>query len=268
MDPTLPPAELLRGARARLAAAGVGDAGREARWLAEAAWDGGAGAPARFESLVARRAAGEPLAYVTGTAGFRRLLLRVDRRVLIPRPETEGLVERVLALVPRGRVADVATGSGCIALALADEGNYEEVVATDASEAALAVARGNAARLRLSVTFLAGDLLAPLAGRRFEAVVSNPPYLTGAELAALDPSVRDWEPAPALGSGPDGMEHTRRLLAGAREVLAPGGLLALEVDARRAGLAAGHASALGWTGVTVQDDLFGRARYVLARAGA
>lgn len=268
MAPMLPRAEQLREARRRLAAAGVEEAAREARWLVEAAWTGGEGGAARLEALVARRAAGEPLAYVTGIAGFRRLLLQVDSRVLIPRPETEGLVERVLTLVPRGRVADVATGSGCVALALADEGNYDEVVASDASEAALDVARGNAERLGLQVTFLAGDLLAPLAGRRFEAVVSNPPYLTGEELAALDPSVREWEPAPALAAGRDGMEHTRHLLAGAREVLVPGGLLALEVDARRADLSAAHASALGWTGVTVQDDLFGRARYLLARAGA
>jgi release factor glutamine methyltransferase len=256
---------VLRGARTRLAAAGVGDAGREARWLAEAAGrDGGAG----FDALVARRAAGEPLAYVTGEAGFRRLLLRVDRRVLIPRPETEGLVERVLREAPAGRVVDVGTGSGCIALALADEGRYAEVVATDRSRDALAVASANAARLGLPLSFLAGDLLEPLAGRRFDAVVSNPPYLSAVECAALDPAVRDWEPAGALASGPEGMDHVRRLLAGAGAVLAPGGLLALEVDERRADLTAAEATRQGWTGVIVQDDLFGRPRYVLARAGA
>lgn len=246
----------------------MADPAREARWLAEAAGLPGPDAEARFEALVARRLAGEPLAYVTGIAGFRRLLLRVDRRVLIPRPETEGLVELVLREAPTGRVADVATGSGCIALALADEGPYSEVVATDASAAALEVARANATRLGLPVSFLAGDLLAPLAGRRFDAVVSNPPYLSGAEHAALDPSVRDWEPAGALESGPEGMDHTRRLLGGARAVLAPGGLLALEVDERRAALTAAEAERLGWERVTMTDDLFGRARYVLARAGA
>lgn len=244
------------------------DAAREVRWIAEAAGEPAPGWEARFEALLARRAAGEPLAYVTGVAGFRRLLLQVDRRVLIPRPETEGLVELVLAEAPSGRVADVATGSGCIALALADEGRYGEVVATDLSDDALAVARANAARLGLPVAFLAGDLLAPLAGRRFDAVVSNPPYLSGEEYAALEPSVRDWEPAAALESGPQGMDHTRRLLAGARRVLVPGGLLALEVDERRAGLTAAEAARLGWQRVTVKDDLFGRARYVLARAGA
>jgi release factor glutamine methyltransferase len=246
----------------------VSGAAREARWIAEAAGLPGPKAEARFEALVARRLAGEPLAYVTGIAGFRRLLLHVDRRVLIPRPETEGLVELVLREVPAGRVADVATGSGCVALALADEGAYTELVATDASADALEVARANAARLGLPVTFLAGDLLAPLAGGRFDAVVSNPPYLSGAEYAALDPSVRDWEPARALQSGPEGMDHTRRLLAGARAVLVPGGLLALEVDERRAGLAGAEAERLGWDRVTVKDDLFGRARYVLARSGA
>lgn len=246
----------------------MADAAREARWIAEAAGYPGTGAEARFEALVARRLAGEPLAYVTGIAGFRRLVLQVDRRVLIPRPETEGLVERVLREVPGGRVADVATGSGCVALALADEGAYAEVVATDASAEALEVARANAARLGLPVTFREGDLLAPLAGERFDAVVSNPPYLSGAEYAALDPAVRGWEPVRALESGPEGMDHTRRLLAGARAVLVPGGLLALEVDERRAGLAGVEAGRLGWEDVTVQDDLFGRARYVLARAGA
>jgi len=246
----------------------VSDAAREARWIAEAAGLPGPESEVRFEELVARRLAGEPLAYVTGVAGFRRLLLQVDRRVLIPRPETEGLVELVLREAPAGRVADVATGSGCVALALADEGAYAEVVATDASAGALEVARANAARLGLPVTFLEGDLLAPLAGRRFEAVVSNPPYLSGVEYAALDPSVRDWEPAGALESGPDGMGHTRRLLSGAQAVLVPGGLLALEVDERRAGLAAAEAERLGWERVTVKDDLFGRARYVLARSGA
>lgn len=246
----------------------MADAAREARWIAEAAGLPGTDAAARFEALVARRLAGEPLAYVTGIAGFRRLLLQVDRRVLIPRPETEGLVERVLREAPAGRVADVATGSGCIALALAEEGAYAEVVATDASAEALEVARANAARLGLPVTFREGDLLAPLAGERFDAVVSNPPYLSGAEYAALDRAVRGWEPARALESGPEGMDHTRRLLGGAQAVLVPGGLLALEVDERRAALVAAEAGRLGWRNVTVQDDLFGRARYVLARAGA
>lgn len=258
-------AEELRVARARLAAAGVAEAGREARWLAEAAAEPGA---EPFDRLVARRSGGEPLAYVTGVAGFRRLLLHVDRRVLIPRPETEGLVELVLREAPGGRVADVGTGSGCVALALADEGSYAEVTATDASPGALAVARENALRLGLRVTFLEGDLLAPLAGRLFDAVVSNPPYLSDREYAGLDPSVRDWEPAGALASGPEGMDHLRRLLAGAGALLAPDGLLALEVDARRAVRTAGAAAAAGWRQVTVHDDPFGRARYVLARAGA
>ncbi|HJS47238.1 MAG TPA: peptide chain release factor N(5)-glutamine methyltransferase [Gemmatimonadales bacterium] len=255
----------MRAARARLAAAGVADAVREARWLAEAAAEPRA---EPFERLVARRCEGEPLAYVTGVAGFRRLLLHVDRRVLIPRPETEGLVELVLGEVPEGRVADVGTGSGCVALALADEGRYAEVTATDASPGALAVARDNAFRLGLRVAFLEGDLLAPLTGRRFDAVVSNPPYLSDREYAGLDPSVRDWEPADALASGPEGMDHTRRLLAGAGALLVPDGMLALEVDERRAAGTAAQAEAAGWRQVTMHDDPFGRARYVLARAGA
>ena len=271
-------AEAVRGARARLVEAGIAYASREARWIAEAAW--GAVPPGtadhalvpeeaeRFESLVDRRLAGEPLAYVTGVAGFRRLLLQVDRRVLIPRPETEGLVELVLHLVPGGRVADVGTGSGCIAIALAREGRYTSVTGVDASGDALEVARANARAAGTNIDWLQGDLCAPLRGRRFDAVVSNPPYLTEPEYAALEPGVREWEPEGALVSGADGMVHTRRLLDEARAVMAPGGLVALEVDSRRAGHVAHEAEKLGWTDVRTHDDLFGRARYLLARLGA
>lgn len=270
--------EALRGARARLVEAGIAYASREARWMAEAAWGPETPAAAdralvpdeveRFAALVDRRLAGEPLAYVTGVAGFRHLLLQVDRRVLIPRPETEGLVELVLHHALGGSVVDVGTGSGCIAIALAREGKYTSVTGVDASGDALEVARANARAAGARVEWLEGDLCAPLRGRRFDAVVSNPPYLTGPEYAALEPSVRDWEPEGALVSGPDGTTHTWRLLDEARAVTAPGGLLALEVDSRRAGLVAREAERLGWTDVHTYDDLFGRTRYLLARLGA
>ncbi len=222
-------------------------------------------AAARYEAAVARRAGGEPLAYVTGLAGFRRLTLRADRRALIPRPETEGLVDLLLARVARGRVVDVGTGTGCIALALADEGDYDAVLAVDRSAEALALAAENRVRTGLPVVLIRGDLVSALGPASCDAVVSNPPYLTVAEHAALEPGVLDFEPAEALQSGADGLEATRRVVAEAGRVLRPGGWLALEVDCSRAGAVARLASAAGLESVEILDDLFGRARYMLAR---
>jgi release factor glutamine methyltransferase len=219
----------------------------------------------RFRQAVARRAAGEPLAYVSGWTGFRHLTLRCDARALIPRPETEGLVELVLARVPAGRVADVGTGTGCIALSLAAEGRYDQVVATDRSSSAVALAAENAGRVAARVSLVRGDLCTPLRQGSFDALVANPPYLTEREYAALAPSVRSWEPAAALVSGPDGLHATARLLDEGRAVLRPGGWLALEVDCSRAGDVARRARALGWSDVAVHADLFGRERYLLAR---
>lgn len=220
-----------------------------------------------FLALVGRRAAGEPLAYVTGWTGFRRLVLATDRRALIPRPETEGLVEAALALVRGGVAADIGTGTGAIALALADEGQFETVIAIDVSPDALVLARSNGARLGLAVEWLEGDLLAPLGSRRVDLLISNPPYLTEDEYALLDASVRGHEPKLALPSGVDGLTASRRLLAEGRAVVAEGGWIALELDCRRAGATAALAEGLGWREITVKDDLFGRARYLLARRG-
>lgn len=222
---------------------------------------------ARVGAAAGRRAGGEPLAYVSGWAGFRNLEVAVDSRVLIPRPETEGLVELVLDAEPEGRVLDVGTGCGCIALSLAQEGRYQEVVAVDRSSDALAVAAANATRLGLRVTWVQGDLLEPVLGQEFRAVVSNPPYLTRAEHAALDPSVRDWEPKQALESGEDGLDAIRGLLARAPMVLAAGGLLALELDSSRAAIVAALADRAGWGEIAVTQDLFGRDRYLTARRG-
>lgn len=219
----------------------------------------------RFEQAVTRRVAGEPLAYVVGNTGFRHLELATDRRALIPRPETEGLVELVLARQPTGRVADIGTGAGCIAVALATEGRYSEVHAVDLSPEALQLARSNAAAAGAVVRFHEGDLLAPLAGLGLDAVVSNPPYLTDGEYVDLDPSVRDWEPRGALVSGSDGMEHTRRLLEDGRGVVRAGGWIFLEVDCNRAEDGAALARRLGWGAVEVHRDLFGRDRYLVAR---
>ena len=218
-----------------------------------------------FLDAVRRRAAGEPLAHVTGRAGFRHLTLASDRRALIPRPETEGLVELILACAPAGRVADVGTGSGCIALSLAAEGSYEQVIGLDISADALDLARENRARTGTRMALVRGDLCAPLAAGSLDALVSNPPYLTAAEYTALDESVRNWEPALALSGGADGMAVISRLLEAGRTVLRPGGWLALEIDCARAAPCARRAGALGWSDVAIHADLFGRERYLLAR---
>jgi release factor glutamine methyltransferase len=272
--------ELLSELAAALGAAGLPESRREALRL----WRELSGVPAP-DALVrpddpvdtelaaalrrasARRAAGEPLAHVAGRAGFRRLVLRSDRRALIPRPETEGLVDLLLARVRGGTVADVGTGTGALALALASEGRFTAVVATDLSAAALALAQENIAETGLPVGLVRCDLCAALRPGAFDALVSNPPYLSLAEYAALDSGVRDWEPEGALVGGLGGVEITVRLLEDARRVLRPEGWLVVELDCTRAEACARRASALGWDEVTVQADLFGRDRYLLARRG-
>jgi release factor glutamine methyltransferase len=218
-----------------------------------------------FHDRIGRRCSGEPLAHVTGISGFRHLLLRSDSRALIPRPETETLVDLLLSRVRTGLLADIGTGSGCLALSLAQEGDFSLVVGVDRSRDSLALARLNQSIVGYPVTLVRGDLCSPLSAEAFDALVSNPPYLTAAEYAGLDASVRDWEPELALASGPDGMEITARLLDEARRVLRPGGWIAVEVDSSRAVLVARHAKALGWEDVMIHMDLFGRERYLLAR---
>jgi release factor glutamine methyltransferase len=220
----------------------------------------------------AQRAAGAPLAYAIGRGSFRHLTLELDENVLIPRVETEVLVERFLErCAPHIRtVADIGTGSGAIALSLAFERGFEKVIGTDISLGALAVAKKNAAllgsALRSPVEFLHGSLLAPLAGRPVDAVVSNPPYIAYAEGAALPRSVRDWEPAVALICAEDGLAVTRSIVVQAPVVLSGGGVLALEVDARRAGSVAEMVAVDGrYVDIEVLLDLTGRERFVFAR---
>ena len=187
----------------------------------------------RYRELVKRRLAGEPVAYLTGQQEFWSLPLAVDTRVLVPRRDTETLVEVVLDQVDRTaplRIADIGTGSGAIALALARELRAARIVATDRSAEALAVARDNAARLHLDdrIELREGDLLSALpAGERFDVIASNPPYVPSGEIEGLLPEVRR-EPRAALDGGPDGLDALRRLVAGASAHLVPGGLLALE----------------------------------------
>ncbi|NUQ20065.1 MAG: peptide chain release factor N(5)-glutamine methyltransferase, partial [Gemmatimonadaceae bacterium] len=229
---------------------------------------------ARLLAAAGRRAAGAPLQYATGRAAFRHLVLDVDERVLIPRPETELLVDFALAgLAPGGIAIDVGTGSGCLALALASEGRFERVIATDISSDALAVARANASNvapaLRCPVELRQGSLLGPVARERARLVVSNPPYIASGEAASLPRSVRDWEPALALYSGNEGMAHIARLVTEAATVLEPRGRLAMEVDARRASLATELVAADGrYEAIEVRLDLTGRERFVLARRRA
>jgi release factor glutamine methyltransferase len=280
-DLALSRSDLVADAASALMQAGIAEARREALrlWAEIAAGAEEAlvlgpeqtvepGQQRRLQELVRRRSAGEPFAYVVGRAGFRRLLLRCDRRALIPRPETEGLVDLLHARVRTGRVADVGTGSGCLALSLATEGDFGEVVAVDLSPEAIALAEENRREVGAAVHLVLGDLCAPLGDASLDALLSNPPYLTTAEYAALDASVRQWEPGTALKSGADGMAATGRLLAEGRRVVKPGGWIALEVDCTRAAAAAARARELGWSEVVVETDLFGRERYLLARRSA
>ena len=269
---------LWESAGALLAAAGIAEPRREAirlwsdleqtptaRAMLARAESVAAPKAERFLAAVGRRAAGEPIAYVTGWTGFRHLELACDRRALIPRPETEELVGRALALMPHGVAADVGTGTGAIALSLATEGAYDRVIGTDLSTEALALAAENGSRVGARIEWRQGDLLAPLAGEMVDLLVSNPPYLTAAELAALDPAVAAWEPHLALVSGEDGLDAVRGLLDGGRSVVRSGGWLALELDCHRAPLVASLAESLGWREVSIHQDLFGRDRFCTAR---
>jgi release factor glutamine methyltransferase len=231
---------------------------------------------ARIRAAATRLREGMPIQYAVGRAAFRHLSLAIDPRVLIPRPETELLVDLVIAAQRGGKgiVVDVGTGSGAIALSLAAEGGFEEVVATDRSADALEVARANLAAIpedrRNRVTFLHGDLLAPLHahldGQLVDTVVSNPPYIARSEAAELPTLVRDWEPHEALFADEDGMAVIRRLVAEAAGVLNPGGLLAMEIDSRRADRAVEILQAQGdFTDVETRLDLTGRPRFVVAR---
>lgn len=230
----------------------------------------------KYQDAIAQLQRGVPFAYAVGTVGFRTLDLALDPRALIPRPETEGLVDLVLnhgkrdaGNGKRGLAADIGTGSGCIALSLAVEGNFERVIATEASPAAAALARENVQRVapKTPVEIREGNLLAPLVdkGERgaYRVIVANPPYLTDAEFAELDPSVREFEPREALVSGAGGLDATRGIFAGAGALLERGGLLALEIDERRSAAVRELGRDYGWN-VAIYNDVFGCPRYALS----
>jgi release factor glutamine methyltransferase len=226
---------------------------------------------AAIRAAAARLGCGMPFQYAVGKAAFRHLTLRVDRRVLIPRPETEMIVDLVLALTQSGgRIADIGTGSGAIALALAAEGTFEKIYATDASADALAVARSNLDSIppnrRGIIELREGDLLAPVRGERLRAVVSNPPYISPTEAGDLPPGVRDWEPPLALFSEEDGMAAIRAIVRDVPLVLEPGGVLVLEIDTRRAARARDCAATdTRFRDVELRLDLTGRERFLVAR---
>jgi release factor glutamine methyltransferase len=284
--------ELLAEAVEQLAADGIEAADQEARWLVEEAsglegadWVLGLDDPAtvngvaRLDGLVARRLDGEPIQYVLGHWSFRHLDLLVDRRVLIPRPETEQVVEvalveldQVRAARPadhRPRVVDLGTGSGAIALSVATERPGTDVWATDRSTEALSVARANLAGLGMAgmcVRLTEGSwfdaLPAELAGS-IDLIVTNPPYVAATE--ELPPSVASWEPHEALVPGPTGLEAYGELVAELARWLAPGGAFVAEIGATQADDVASMAVAAGLGSVRVEPDLAGLPRAVVAR---
>lgn len=274
----------------RLVAAGISNATNEASWVLEEVTgldrlelasaeqqSATMRQVAKLDSMVGRRVAGEPLQYVLGRWSFRHLDLAVDARALIPRPETEAVVEVALAELDRvisgGRRAplavDLGTGTGAIALSLVAERPRMQVVATDASDDALALARANLAGIgspAQRVRMVAGswwEALNPELEGTIDLVVSNPPYI--ADGVALEPVVQDWEPMGALRSGADGLDDLRVIIAGATTWLRPGGALVLEIGDTQGEVVCELARTAGLDDVELHDDLTGRIRALSAR---
>lgn len=227
---------------------------------------------ANLRALVERRRAGEPIQYITGEQEFYGLPFLVTRDVLIPRPETEHLVEKVVELAPlfpRPRIVDVGTGSGAIAIALAHEWPDAAITAIDVSASALELARRNAERIGFAdrIRFLEGDLLAPVQAERFEIVVSNPPYVPTADRDSLSVEVREHEPALALFAGADGLDAYRRLIPGAFAVLEAGGFLVMEIGYGQSEPIAALLAEAGFTQIEFVPDLQGIPRVAVAVRG-
>ncbi|HZP60563.1 MAG TPA: peptide chain release factor N(5)-glutamine methyltransferase [Opitutaceae bacterium] len=222
----------------------------------------------KLRPLVRRRGAREPLQYVLGETEFFGLKLKTDRRALIPRPETERLVEIVVQQVttPPARILDLGTGTGAIALALARHWPEAKVTAVEASEAALTLANENVAALDLAerVRFLRSDWFAALApDERFDLVVANPPYLSADEIAQAAPEVREFEPAAALKADEGGLAELKKILAATPAFLAPGGLLALETGIAQHAALLLLAAETGFSRTESLPDLTGRDRFLL-----
>jgi len=231
----------------------------------------------RLRDLVKRALNHEPIQYLTGEAWFFGLKLRADRRALIPRPSTETIIEHVLQAertVDRGRparIADVCTGSGCVAVALAKHLPGAEIVASDVSAEALGLARENAEQVGVEsrVELVEGDLLGPIAGAAsehgpFDWVVTNPPYIPDHEWDAVEPNVKDHEPHLALRAGPDGLRHVTPIVGGAMELLTPGGTLLVEIAACTSRECLALAERAGYAGARIVKDHEGLDRVLIA----
>lgn len=273
---------VLREAAARLEAAGIDTARQDAEWLLAAVLgldrfvayldprrELSASEVRSYQGLIARRVAHEPLQHLTGTEGFHGLRLIVGADALIPRPETEGLVEWALEVVrdePVSVVADVGTGSGAIACALARSSPRLMVLAIDRSPAALRLASRNVERLGLGgrVKLVAGDLLEALgpAPARLDLVIANLPYLPSDVIGSLAPEVAGFEPRQALDGGPDGMAVIRRLIAGAAPLLRPRARLLMEIGLGQAAPVASLMAGAGFTRIEARRDLCGVERYI------
>ncbi len=217
-----------------------------------------------YMELVKRRAEHEPLQYLTGEQEFMGLSFRVSPAVLIPRQDTECLVEEVMKYVAGKRILDVCTGSGCIAISLARLAQPAAVTACDLSERALAVAQQNVTALEADVTLLQGDLFAPVEGR-FDIIVSNPPYICSEEVTRLMPEVRDHEPKMALDGDADGLSFYRRITKEAPEYLTPGGMLFFEIGCEQAEAVSGLMRGHGFADIRVKKDYAGLDRIVYGR---
>ncbi len=222
----------------------------------------------RFDALVRRRADGEPMAYITGTREFWSHELQVSPATLVPRPETELLVDLALREIPRRaawRVLDLGTGSGAIAIAIAGERPLCDVTATDISADALAIARENVRAAGLgNVECIQGDWTAAVAGRQFDLIVSNPPYVCADDKAL---TTLRYEPVSALASGPDGLDDIRKLAGDCSLLLTEAGYLLLEHGAEQAEAVAAILGAAGWTEIRCHSDLAGLPRVTVARPG-